>query len=95
MRLDFEAPDTDRFPALNLAYEAGRTGGAAPAWLSAANEVAVDAFLQGGLHWRAIPTTVAKTLESYQSVDLENVDALLAQDRLAREVARRVVAGGE
>ena len=46
LELTFEPPDHDAFPALTLAYEAARRGGAAPAWLSAANEVAVDAFLK-------------------------------------------------
>ena len=46
-RLDFEPPDLDAFPCLGLAYEAGRAGGTAPAWLNAANEVAVAAFLDG------------------------------------------------
>ena len=46
LTLSFEAPDRDRFGCLGLAYEAGRSGGAAPAWLSAANEVAVEAFLE-------------------------------------------------
>ena len=46
-RLDFEAPDLEAFPCLGLAYEAGRAGGTAPAWLNAANEVAVAAFLDG------------------------------------------------
>ena len=54
-RLDFEPPDHDAFPCLGLAYDAGRRGGTAPAWLNAANEVAVAAFLDGRLRWSAIP----------------------------------------
>ena len=53
-RLDFEAPDTATFRCLALAYEAGRTAGTAPAWLSAANEVAVEAFLAGRIRWPQI-----------------------------------------
>jgi 1-deoxy-D-xylulose-5-phosphate reductoisomerase len=51
-RLDFEPPDLVAFPCLRLAYDAGRAGGLAPAWLNAANEVAVDAFLAGRIAWR-------------------------------------------
>ena len=53
-RLDFEPPDTATFRCLALAYDAGRRGGTAPAWLSAANEVAVEAFLAGRLRWTEI-----------------------------------------
>src|SRR4029079_14001374 len=58
-RLDFAPPDHDAFPCLGLAYEAGRRGETAPAWLNAANEVAVDAFLQGRIRWVDIPAVLA------------------------------------
>ena len=56
-RLDFEPPDHDAFPCLGLAYAAGRAGETAPAWLNAANEVAVEAFLEGRLAGSASPTS--------------------------------------
>src|SRR3546814_16811445 len=54
-RLDFEAPDTDAFPCLRLAYAALEAGGTAPATLNQANEVAVSSFLQGRIGFRAVP----------------------------------------
>ena len=63
--LTFEAPDFKRFPCLGLAYKAGRLGGAAPAVLNAANEVAVDAFLKGKLAFLGIPKTLEKVLGAF------------------------------
>ena len=92
LRLDFEPPDHDRFPGLGLAYEAGRAGGAAPAWLSAANEVAVEGFLAGQIAWRAITETVAEVLGRYEPDALDSLEAVLAADRRARDVTREVLA---
>ena len=63
--LTFEAPDLKRFPCLALAYRAGRAGGAAPAALNAANEVAVDAFLKGRLGFTGIPALLGVVLERF------------------------------
>jgi len=87
MQLDFSPPDGERFPALGLAYAAARRGGAAPAWLSAANEVAVEAFLADRIKWRDIVSIVATTLDAYQDVVLTTVGDLVDQDALARRVA--------
>jgi len=92
MRLDFEPPDRERFPGLGLAYAAGRLGGAAPAWLSAANEVAVEGFLAGAIGWKAIAETVGIVLERYEPDPLDSIDALLAADSRARDVTRTVLA---
>ena len=62
-QLTFETPDLDAFPCLRLAYAAGRAGGGAPAVLSGANEVAVEAFLDGRIPWTAIAEVVAEVLE--------------------------------
>ena len=59
-RLDFEAPDREAFPCLDLAFTAGRLGETAPAWLNAANEVAVQAFLDGALSWVGIGETLKR-----------------------------------
>ncbi len=61
--LDFEAPDREAFPCLDLAYRAGRAGETAPAWLNAANEVAVEAFLDGRIGWLAISDVLKATLD--------------------------------
>ncbi|MDQ4089401.1 MAG: 1-deoxy-D-xylulose-5-phosphate reductoisomerase [Actinomycetota bacterium] len=90
-RLDFEAPDWGAFPCLDLAYEAGREGGTAPAWLNAANEVAVAAFLEGRIPWKSIADVVKETLVRHHGTNPVNVDVVLDADRLAREQARRVV----
>lgn len=65
--LPFEAPSYERFPCLGLALEAGRTGGTAPAILSAADEVAVDSFLNRGMRFGAIAEVISETLESIAS----------------------------
>jgi 1-deoxy-D-xylulose-5-phosphate reductoisomerase len=90
-RLDFEAPDTAAFPCLDLAYQAGRTGGTAPAWLNAANEVAVAAFLDGVIAWSAIAETIREVLEDHDGTTPNNVDVVIDADRRARERARRAV----
>jgi 1-deoxy-D-xylulose-5-phosphate reductoisomerase len=84
MELTFEPPDRDVFGCLDLAYRAGRTGGGAPAWLNAANEVAVAAFLSGRLAWLSIAEVVADTLESFDDQPIDSLEAVLEADRLAR-----------
>jgi 1-deoxy-D-xylulose-5-phosphate reductoisomerase len=90
-RLDFEPPDLDAFPCLRLAYEAGRAGGSAPAWLNAANEVAVDAFLAGRISWLAIAEVLDEALSRHHGTDLTSPDVVLAVDREARDTARQIV----
>ena len=90
-RLDFEAPDRAAFPCLELAYEAGREGGTAPAWLNAANEIAVAAFLEGRISWKSIADVCKETLVRHHGTNPVSVDVVLDADRLAREQARRVV----
>jgi 1-deoxy-D-xylulose-5-phosphate reductoisomerase len=92
LSLTFEPPDRSVFRCVDLAYAAGRHGGSAPAWLNAANEVAVDAFLTRGLRWTAIADVVAETLEGWQDELIEQVDAVLAADAAARARARAIVA---
>lgn len=90
-RLDFSAPDRATFRCLGLAVEAGRAGGAAPAWLSAANEVAVQAFLDGELRWPEIADTNAAALDAFDQVQLCSVDDVVATDAAARRVARSII----
>ena len=91
-RLDFEPPDRKAFPCLDLAFAAGREGETAPAWLSAANEVAVEAFLDGALSWVGIAELLAEALESWTSDRADDLEAVLDVDRRARVVARSLVA---
>jgi 1-deoxy-D-xylulose-5-phosphate reductoisomerase len=90
-RLDFEEPDHDRFPCLGLAYAALRQGGAAAAILNAANEVAVQAFLEGRLGFTAIPTVISEVMSRMDAHAPADLEALLAVDARARELAGRVV----
>jgi 1-deoxy-D-xylulose-5-phosphate reductoisomerase len=86
--LTFEPPDRDVFGCIDLAYEAGRRGGSAPAWLSAANEVAVEAFLGHALPWGGIADVVAETMAGWVDDQVDEVDAVLAADAEARARAR-------
>jgi len=86
-RLDFEAADPVRFPAIGLAREALRAGGARPAILNAANEVAVAAFLDGRAGFLEIAAIVADTLACYDPVAPDSLDAVLAIDAEARRIA--------
>ena len=89
--LEFEAPDLDTFPCLGLAYQAGRMGGTAPAWLNAANEVAVAAFLESVIAWTAIADVIREVLEEHDGTTPNTVDVVIDADRRARELARRAV----
>ena len=91
LTLTFEPPDHDAFPALALAYEAARLGGAAPAWLSAANEVAVEAFLAERLAWREIVPVVAEVLNRYVADPLDSLDDLMANDANARRLTTGIL----
>ncbi len=97
--LTFEPPDRAVFRCIDLAYAAGRAGGSAPAWLSAANEVAVEVFLGGDLPWAAIADVVAETLDGWTDDHVDQVEGVLAADAAARRraadiVARRMGGGG-
>jgi 1-deoxy-D-xylulose-5-phosphate reductoisomerase len=89
-RLDFEAPDLQRFPCLGLAFEAIQTGGTAPAILNAANEVAVAAFLREQLPFTAIAPLVGETLSRMPAAACDDLDSLLAVDAEARNTAEQV-----
>ncbi len=90
-RLDFEPPDLDAFPCLALAYEAGRRGETAPAWLNAANEVAVEAFLAGQIRWIQIPAVLHEVLERHDGTPATDLDVVIDTDRRARDEARRTI----
>ena len=90
-RLDFEAPDEARFPALGLARQALREGGARPAILNAANEIAVAAFLAKRLQFLDIATVAAETLAAYAPPAPRSIEAVLEVDRGARDAAEAVM----
>jgi len=93
-RLDFEAPDLDTFRCLALAYAAGRVGGTAPAWLSAANEEAVEAFLAGRIRWIRIAEICDAVLQQHtETTDTSamSVEDIVAADATARRAAQEVL----
>lgn len=85
--LTFQKPDTSRFPALELAYGAGRAGGTMPAVLNAANEVAVGAFLQRRIGFQDITGIVAAVMERHQVITRPALEEIMEADRQAREEA--------
>jgi len=92
--LHFEPVDRETFPAIDLALEAGRRGGAHPAVYNAANEVAVTSFLAGGLGFLDITEVVAETLEAYTATgptSPRDLDDVRAADRFGRDHARAAV----
>jgi 1-deoxy-D-xylulose-5-phosphate reductoisomerase len=91
-RLDFEPPDEQRFPSLRLAREAMRAGGTAAAILNAANEEAVGAFLDCRLRFPAIAEVVEGALSALAPQPADTLEAILDDDRRAREVAARLIA---
>ena len=90
-RLDFEAPDRIAFPCLDMAYEAARIGGLAPAWVNAANEVAVAAFLDGRIRWGDIEKVIASSLLQADSAKPLSVGDVVEADHVARERASRFI----
>lgn len=93
--LSFERPDFERFPCLRLAYEALRLEGNAPAVLNAANEIAVDSFLNGRLGFGRIPELVEQVLSSVTWREIDSLDDVLAADAAAREAGLQYVAASK
>lgn len=90
-RLTFCKPDHDRFPCLNLGYESLRIGGTMPAAMNAANEIAVEAFLNHGLRFSEIPQVIRSTMEAHTYREIACLDDALEVDRWAREKAESLV----
>jgi 1-deoxy-D-xylulose-5-phosphate reductoisomerase len=93
-KLDFEPPDTGRFPCLNLAIEAGRAGGTFPAVLCAADEVAVTLFLDGRIGFLDIASLVQRTLEKHENIAHPGIDDIMAADAWARQTSIDLAGGG-
>jgi len=85
--LTFEEPDMDRFPALELARRAGEVGGTLPAVLNAANEIAVEAFVNRKIHFPQITDTVRRTMDAHGVVEHPTLDQILEADAWARKTA--------
>lgn len=90
-QLNFEEPDRKTFRCLDLAYEALRTGGTAPAILNAANEIAVGAFLEGALPFLAIPELIEGTLAAMAAEPVTDLESLIYADLTARQLAQRMM----
>jgi 1-deoxy-D-xylulose-5-phosphate reductoisomerase len=87
-KLEFFKPDMDKFPCLGLAYRALRAGGTAPAALNAANEVAVEAFLNNRIAYQEIPQIIESVLDAHSPQDASELEPVLSADAWAREEAR-------
>lgn len=91
-RLDFEPPDRKVFPCLDLAYEAGRRGGTAPAALSGANEEIVDSFLRGNIVWTDIARLLSRVLDRFNHTTPHTVEDVLDADMQGRIFAKEELA---
>jgi len=87
MALTFQKPDLEKFPCLSLAFRAGESGGTLPAVMNAANEVAVQAFLNGRVAFTRIPQVIRAVMEMHTVIDKPDLTALLEADRWARAAA--------
>ena len=90
-RLDFFAPDSSRFPAVQLAYSAHRVGGNMACIMNGANEVAVDAFLKDRILFCRIPEIIEKTMEKATFVPLPDIDDIYASHEQAKEIALSLI----
>jgi 1-deoxy-D-xylulose-5-phosphate reductoisomerase len=90
--LDFEQPDLERFPCLRLAFEAAAIGGSHCIALNAADEVAVEAFLERRIPFTGIPRTIERVLASTPEAHPASISGVLAADQEARQMARSLLA---
>jgi 1-deoxy-D-xylulose-5-phosphate reductoisomerase len=91
-RFDFSLPDRQKFPCIGLAYEAIRMGGTAPAVVNAADEVAIDKFLDRKIPFSDIPKVIGATLEAHRLQAADCVESILEADAWARGHARGMMA---
>jgi 1-deoxy-D-xylulose-5-phosphate reductoisomerase len=95
--LTFEKPDLKKFPCLDLALQAGEIGESMPAVMNGANEIAVDAFLNGKIGFHQIPMLIERTMEAHRTSSIDSIEKVMEADSWARDTAReqlRVIAGG-
>jgi len=91
-RMDFEQPNLQRFPCLRLAYEAIAAGGIMPTVLNAANEIAVDAFLNERVRFTDIPVIIERTMNKFSATPADTLDIILSTDQQARVISTEIVA---
>lgn len=91
LALHFEEPDVERFPAIALAYRALRTGGTLPAAMNAANEVAVEAFINGRISLNDIPRVIEQVMDEHETEAVANLDVVLKTDSAARSQALEAI----
>ncbi len=92
-RMDFEEPNLERFPCLRLAYRAVNEGGIMPTVLNAANEIAVDAFLNEQIRFTDIPVIIEHCMDSVAVKPADSLDIVLEADQHARLVSKQIIAG--
>ncbi|HZS46290.1 MAG TPA: 1-deoxy-D-xylulose-5-phosphate reductoisomerase [Blastocatellia bacterium] len=89
--LEFFEPDNERFPCLGLAYQAMQAGGMLPAVMSAANEVAVEAFIGGAISFTSVFSVISETMAAYENRPVTEIEEILSADQWSRNTARRQV----
>ena len=92
--LTFHKPDLSKFRCLGLAYQAIKAGESMPAVMNAANEIAVEAFLEGTIRFLQIPEVIERTMDAHQAHDLKTIEEVLLSDRWGRDKAREICRGG-
>lgn len=92
-QMDFEQPNLERFPCLRLAYQAIKAGGIMPTVLNAANEIAVEAFLNEQVKFTDIAVIIEKTMNEFSPEKADTLACVLATDQQAREVANQIITG--
>jgi 1-deoxy-D-xylulose-5-phosphate reductoisomerase len=90
-QLIFEQPDFERFPCLRLAYDALAAGGSAPTILNAANEIAVQAFLDGRMGFRLIDRLIARVMDKLTHEAADSIAAVMDKDAAARRLANELI----
>jgi 1-deoxy-D-xylulose-5-phosphate reductoisomerase len=90
-QLNFEQPDLQRFPCLRLAYQAINAGGIMPAVLNAANEIAVEAFLQEQIRFTDIPVIIEKCMQEFNPEKADSLDKILQADHSARDRSKEII----
>ncbi len=90
-QLNFEQPDLQRFPCLRLAHQAIDAGGIMPAVLNAANEIAVEAFLQEQIRFTDIPVVIEKCMQKFNPEKADSLDAILQADNFARDRSKEII----
>ncbi len=89
--LEFFPPDLARFPALGIAYEAGKLGSGGTCWFNASNEIAVESFISGAIAWKEVAKLLELSMDRFEKCNISSVNDVISIDRRAREVARKVV----